>query len=83
MSFSLETTETMKQMGRRDWESRLGHMQKPYFTPEELEAYGGMGPAQCHTASYGGGEGMRGASSCGEPKISGLDLIGQARSERS
>ena len=45
-------------MGRRDWESRLGHMQKPYVTPEDMEAYGGMGQAQYHIASYGGGEGM-------------------------
>lgn len=83
MSFSLETAETVEQMGRRDWESRLGHMQKPYVTPEDMEAYGGMGPAQCHIASYGGGEGVVVVGRSGEQKISGLDLIGQAKSERS
>lgn len=70
-------------MGRRDWESRLGHMQKPYVTPEDMEAYGGMGQAQYHIASYGGGEGMGVVGSSGEQKISGLDLTGQAKNERS
>ena len=58
-------------------------MQKPYVTPEDMEAYGGMGPAQCHIASYGGGEGVGVVGRSGERKISGLDLTGQAKSERS
>lgn len=83
MSLSLETTETVEQMGCRDWESRLGHMQKPYFTPEEMEAYGGMRPAQCHIASYGVGRawGEEGVGGSGRSQV-WMPVRGQARSER-
>ena len=51
-------------------------MQKPYVTPEDMEAYGGMGQAQYHIASYGGGEGMGVVGSSGEQKAGTTNYVG-------